>query len=116
MAVYHQNINALKYLYEYYGFDMNTENSIGKTPIIEAAALDSLEIFKYLVENCGCDYLQENRKGVNAMCVALANENLSIMKYINEDLKRNLYKVCILYGEKIIDIMKEMEDDNLFLD
>jgi len=82
MAVNYNNKNMIKYLVNY-GVDINMENSVGETYLINTLRNDYLDTAKYLIQ-CGADVNKEDRFGNLPLIIAIEHNNEKLVKYLIE--------------------------------
>ena len=78
------HLEIVKYLYEKYHVDIETESSSGDTPIISASFAGNLDVVKYLYEECHADVERKNKYGENAIIFSSCNGHIDVVKYLYE--------------------------------
>jgi len=97
----------VKYLIEQ-GSDINQENWIGETPLINACKKGNEAMVKYLIEQ-GADINKENGYSKTPLLKAFRSGNGVIVKYLVEH-GANINKKKNVYGETLLSIVHGKEE------
>lgn len=82
------NLNVVQYLMNNYGniFDVDAQDSAGRTAFISASYNGHLDVVKYLVE-CGADPYHKDNYQNSALNASIIDGHLHMLQYFYEELK-----------------------------
>ena len=79
-----EDLESIKYLVEYLGYDVERKITMGQTPLHIAVNRMNLAIVKYFIEEHHANIEIEDEKGMTPFLAACARGDIEIIKYIYE--------------------------------